>query len=81
MGITRTIIFAAVLILCVLLIKRIMGDRKKYNESRQQMLKAKVADMKQCTVCGVHIPEKDIIMKDNKIYCSLAHSNQNNSTE
>jgi uncharacterized protein len=33
-------------------------------------------NMVRCQYCGIHIPERDAVIRQGKIYCSLAHADK-----
>jgi len=46
-------------------------DKRRMNTKKS----TKIVDIKQCSYCQVHVPEKDLIQSGDKYYCCQEHLN------
>jgi len=55
------------------LFKRNMEQRRLSRNKHKN-----IGNMKECDVCGLHIPENQATINRGKFYCCLEHANQDN---
>ena len=74
MGIGRLLVLGLAIWLIWFVYKRLKASAVSIKSQKQ---KTKVASVKQCAVCSVHVPEEEAIKKGDLYYCSQAHADKN----
>lgn len=70
MGLIRFIVFAGLVWLIVVLVKRWLVQSGNANRSPQEPNNER---MVKCAYCGLHVPESEAIRANGNSYCSPAH--------
>jgi uncharacterized protein len=70
---SRILFFGLLACWIVFLFKRKMSPFAKQTKSATQHTKNANKMMVQCASCGLHIPENDALLHNNKLYCSESH--------
>ncbi len=72
MGLVRFIVFAGLVWLIVVLVKRWLIQS---GGNPMQPPAGKDERMVKCAYCGLHIPESEAVQADGNSYCSVEHRN------
>lgn len=85
MGIGRLITVIAVIWLVWFFLKRYQQhliNRKQADDKNSSHKKSDpISSVKECAVCGVHVPESEALEHDGRYYCSVAHKNSHQKDE
>ncbi|MDX1810495.1 MAG: PP0621 family protein [Gammaproteobacteria bacterium] len=76
MGLVRVITIGLVIWLGWMLYRRFILQKKNIPSNAKAKQTDNVAAMRQCAVCGVHVPQEEALYKNNKYYCCQQHSDQ-----
>lgn len=78
MGIVRVITLGILVWLAWILYRRFMQHKKNIEMQKRDSIKEKVASVKQCHFCGVHVPINEAVNKGGRYYCCQSHCDQDN---
>ena len=71
MGIIRLVTVVAILWLAWFFFKRFQQNMLERKQSKKK--ETPVSNVKECAVCGVHVPETEALSHNGRYYCSIAH--------
>ncbi len=77
MGIIRLITVIAVIWLVWFFYKRFQQGLMSAKHARAEANKKNKSflNVKKCAVCGVHVPESEVLEHNGRYYCSIEHKN------
>ena len=73
--IIRLILLVIVVFAVLWLLKRLFRE----NSSSQDKTKLKTENMRQCKICGTHVPESLMVLSQNQPYCCQDHADRDQS--
>jgi len=71
MGLTRLLMIIAIVWVVWFIYRRV--KQGKHVLKRNKVKKHAISNVKQCSVCGVHVPENEVLESNGRFYCSQKH--------
>jgi len=76
MGIVRVITLGIIIWIAWVLYRRFKQQKEKLTNAKRESIKAKVASVKACSVCGVHVPLDEAINSNGDYFCTHCYGNK-----